>query len=103
MTGRAIDIVFDVNPVGEHNVFWKLIHPLPGNLFACLHIVDHFQRLGPPTDRIGRVAGPAELYVRNPCDAIFAGISMAKIALQFGDFLMANMVVADRLIDGFTS
>jgi hypothetical protein len=49
------------------------------------------------------VASPAEFNVWNPRDAIFAGISMAKIALQLGDVLMVNMIVADRLINEFAS
>ena len=45
----------------------------------------------------------AEFYVRDPCGTIFANISMAKNAVQLGDFLMVNMTEADRLIDRLTS
>jgi hypothetical protein len=103
MTGRAIDPILNVDPMRENDKFRESVHSVPRNLFPCLDVFDHFQCLGFLADRIGRVASPAEFNVRNPSNAIFAGISMAKIALQLGDFLMVNMIVANRLINGFAS
>jgi hypothetical protein len=42
-----------MNPVREDDKGGKFIHALPGNLFAFLHILNHFQGLWPLADRIG--------------------------------------------------
>jgi hypothetical protein len=48
------------------------------------------------------VASPAEFNVWNPCNAVFADVDMAERTIQPGDFLMVDMIKADRLIDRFT-
>jgi hypothetical protein len=103
MAGSTIYLAPDVNPVGKNNVFWKFIHPLPWNFFIIFYIPHHLYCLGPLTDRIGGVASPAEFNIRNSCDTIFLHVSMAKVAVQLGDFLMVNMIEADRLINGCAS
>jgi hypothetical protein len=46
------------------------------------------------------VAGSANFDVWNSCCAVFLNISMAKGTVQFGHFLMMNMIEADGLVDG---
>jgi hypothetical protein len=103
VTRGAIDPALDVNPVGKDDKFRKFIHSAPGNPSLRLDIFDHFQCLGPFTDCIAGMTDPTEFDVWNPCSAIFVDISMAKVAVQLGDFLMENMIEADRLFNGFTS
>jgi hypothetical protein len=42
VTDGAIDTALDVNPVGKNDMSRKLIHSLPRNLLACLHILNDF-------------------------------------------------------------
>jgi hypothetical protein len=49
------------------------------------------------------VASSAEFNIWNPCDTIFLDISMAKVAVQFSDFFMVNVIETDGLINGCTS
>ena len=102
MAGGAIYFVFNVNPVREDNKFWKLVHPLPRNLFACLHILNHFQCLGPLANRIGRMTGSTEFNVRNPRNAVVADILMAEKTVQLGHLFVEDMIEKDRLINRFT-
>jgi hypothetical protein len=46
------------------------------------------------------MARPANFNVRDSCGPVFLDISMAKVAIQFGHFLMVNMIEADGLVDG---
>jgi hypothetical protein len=48
------------------------------------------------------MADLAEFYVWNSGNAVFADVGMAEEAIQPGDFLMVNVIEADRLIDRFT-
>jgi hypothetical protein len=92
-----------VNPVGKDNKGWELIHPLPWYLFSFLYVPENFHRLGPLTDCIGRVARSAEFNIWNSCNTILEDVPMAEIAIQPGDFLVENVIEADRLINRLTS
>ena len=52
VTDRAFDLILNVDPVRKDNMLRKLVHLLPGDLFARFHILDHFQCLRPFADRI---------------------------------------------------
>jgi len=79
---------------------WKFIHPLPGNLFLGLNILDHFQRFRPLAHGIRCVTGPADLNIGNPGDALPFHIAMAKGAAQIGCLFMMNMIEQDGLVHG---
>jgi hypothetical protein len=103
MTNGAIDIALDVNPVGKDDMPWQFIHPLPGNLFVRLHIFDHFKCLRSFAHRIGRMTGPTEFDVWNPCNPIPFHISVAESTVQIGGFLMMDMIEKNGLIDRYPS
>ena len=100
MTDRTVDVTLNMDPVGENNVFWKFVHPFPGDLPGVLHVFDHFERLGLLTHGIGRMAGPAQIDVRDGRRPIFLDIAVAERAVQFGRFYMAQMIENDGLING---
>jgi len=103
MTGGTIDLALDMDPVRKDDKGREFIHPLPWNFFIIFYISDDLYRLGPLTDRIGRVASSAEFDIWNSCDTIFLHVSMAKVAVQLGDFLMVDVIKADGLINRCTS
>ena len=103
VTSGAIDLALDVNPVRKDYKGREFIHPPPGDLLIFLHVAEDFCRLGPLTDRIARMADSTEFDVWNPCNAILGDISVAKVAVQLGDFQMVNVIEPDRLIDRLTS
>jgi hypothetical protein len=49
------------------------------------------------------MASPAEFNIWNSCHTIFLDVSMAEVAVQLCDFLMVDMIEADRLISGRAS
>jgi hypothetical protein len=100
MTSGAFDLALDMDPVREDDKRGKFVHPLPRNSFIRFNVSDDLYRLRPLADCIGRVASSAELDIRNPCGTVFFHISVAKVAVQLGDFLVVNMIKADRLING---
>jgi hypothetical protein len=88
-----------VDPVWKDNKPWKLIHPLPWNLFSRLNIFDHFKSLRPFAHCIGGVAGSAEFDVGYSCGAIPFDIPVAKSAVQTSCFFVMNMIEENGLID----
>jgi len=103
VAGGAIDAVLDMDPMRKDDKGRECIHPLPGDLFAFLHVSKNFYCLGPLADRIARMAHSTELNVWNSCSAVVADVLMAKKAIQTGDFLVVNVIKTDGLIDRFAS
>jgi len=52
VTGGAIDLGLDMDPVWKDHKGREFVHPLPGDLFALLHVPEDFYCLGPFADRI---------------------------------------------------
>jgi hypothetical protein len=88
-----------MNPVWKDNKLWKLIHPLPWNLFSHLNIFDHFKSLWPFAHCIGGVAGPAEFDVGYSCGAISFNIPVAESTVQTSCLFVVDMIEEDGLID----
>ncbi len=99
VTGRAVYVAPDVNPVGKNNESRKFIHPLPWNPFARLDISDDLQCLGPFADRIRCMAGLTELDIGNSSRAVLLDIEMAERAIQFRNLLMMDVIEKDRFLD----
>jgi len=70
MTDGAIHPPFNVNPVGEDDKLWKLVHPLPRNFPLPLHVFDDLKRFRPFAYRIACMARLTKFDVWNPCDTM---------------------------------
>jgi len=101
MADGAIHTSLDMNPVRKDNKARKFIHPLPLDLFTCLHIFNDFKCLGPFADCIACVTGSTKFNVWNPCGTIPFDIAVTERTVQI-DFLFVNkMIEKDGLIDRF--
>ncbi len=99
VTGRAIDTSLNMDPVRKNDKRRKLIHPLPRNRLAVLHIPDHLQSLRSLADCVGGMAGLAEFNVRDACDTISFDIAVAESAVQFGHLFVMDVIESNGLVD----
>jgi hypothetical protein len=70
-----------MDPVRKHHIWGKFIHPLPKDLSACFHKLDHFECLRPLADCITGMTSPAEANIWNPCSPMPFHIAMAEKAV----------------------
>jgi len=77
----------------------KLVHSLPRNLLACLHIPNDFQRLRSLAHGIRGMAGSTEIDIRNSSSAVPLHVPVAEGAIQIGNFFVMNMIEENGLIN----
>jgi hypothetical protein len=99
MADRAVDLVLNMDPVGEDDIRRELIHPFPWDRLAVLHIPDDFQCLGPLADGVTRMAGVTEFDIRDSCDTVPFHMAMTEGAVQARDLLVMDVIESDGLID----
>jgi len=99
MADRTIHLALEMNPMGEDDKFWKLIHSLPLNFSSRLNIFYHFKRFWPFANRIRDVASSTEFNIGNPCRPIPLCISMAEGAVQINCLFVMDMIEENRLVD----
>ena len=99
MTVRAVDLALNVDPMGKDDIGRKLVHPLPGDSFSLLDIADDLQGLGTFADGIARMAGLAEVDIRDSGDTVVLHSAMAEGTVQMGDLFVMDMIEENRLID----
>jgi hypothetical protein len=103
VTDGTIHASLNVNPVGKDDMSRKFIHSLPGDLLACLHILNDFQRLRSLAHRIGGVAGATEFDIGYSCSAVPFHIPVAESTVQTDCFFVMNMIEKNGLIDRYPS
>lgn len=99
VTGRAVDVALDMNPVGKDDKLRELVHLLPRDLLFCLDVPDDLKRFRLLAHGVGGMTGLAEFNAGEARGAISLGISMAEVAVQIERLRMASMVEENGLID----